>query len=478
MDHQEPMHASILMDDTHRFLPEEKSNKIQFNGLSKEEVMRYAEDPKWVRLRWATFVLFWLVWFGMLVSACLIVYLTPKCAYVPKQPWWEKELVYEVNVGNFKDSDGNGVGDLKGLNSKLDYLKNDLGVRALLLNSDILAKDKVNIIDSKYETNDFKMNDFQKSLKSNDMHLIIDISSEAAGKNEASVSEWLNNADGVRINGVEDAASFSLLNKYLGLVKESEEKTFEKKFFSVYPSTNAGFKASNSSTAFYNIAFEQGFQFEKIRSFCNDTKSGVWPSIKIDFSKSSLPEEHVKIVHGISLLLRGTPFLDYGDEIYLKSQAEKRYMKWDSTHSCGFTTDKTVSLNNDCNNTVAEELSHGAGNTLIRMYKSLNNLRAKNSFLFGEIKLPSSDLKDTGVFVSEADRFEGFIVATNYGASKKSFNFRDLFSEIVELPAKAKVEYFDWYHPRKNSDFDTNKEVSTEAILLYPAEFLVLSYTN
>ncbi len=50
-----------------------------------------------------------------------------------QDPYWYKTgVLYELHVRAFCDSDGNGIGDFKGLESKLDYLK-DLGVTALWL---------------------------------------------------------------------------------------------------------------------------------------------------------------------------------------------------------------------------------------------------------------------------------------------------------------------------------------------------------
>ena len=46
--------------------------------------------------------------------------------------WWEDAVVYEVYPRSFADADGDGVGDLPGLRSRLGYLA-DLGVDAVWL---------------------------------------------------------------------------------------------------------------------------------------------------------------------------------------------------------------------------------------------------------------------------------------------------------------------------------------------------------
>jgi alpha-glucosidase len=46
------------------------------------------------------------------------------------EPWWKHAVFYEIYPRSFKDSDGDGIGDLKGITSKLDYLR-DLGVDAI-----------------------------------------------------------------------------------------------------------------------------------------------------------------------------------------------------------------------------------------------------------------------------------------------------------------------------------------------------------
>ncbi len=65
----------------------------------------------------------------------------PPRALAPAEgPWWADAVVYEVFVRSFADSDADGIGDLRGLTARLDYLNDgdpstsgDLGVTAVWL---------------------------------------------------------------------------------------------------------------------------------------------------------------------------------------------------------------------------------------------------------------------------------------------------------------------------------------------------------
>jgi alpha-glucosidase len=48
------------------------------------------------------------------------------------EPWWKHALIYEIYPRSFQDSNGDGVGDLKGITQRLDYLQT-LGVDAIWL---------------------------------------------------------------------------------------------------------------------------------------------------------------------------------------------------------------------------------------------------------------------------------------------------------------------------------------------------------
>ena len=74
-----------------------------------------------------------LKWIGLLIAVCLFMG-SVGCGYASAAPdlWWQKTIAYEIYVKSFKDSDGDGIGDLRDIISELDYLR-DLGVGVLWL---------------------------------------------------------------------------------------------------------------------------------------------------------------------------------------------------------------------------------------------------------------------------------------------------------------------------------------------------------
>jgi oligo-1,6-glucosidase len=46
--------------------------------------------------------------------------------------WWKEASIYQIYPASFSDSNGDGIGDIPGIVTKLDYL-NDLGVDVVWL---------------------------------------------------------------------------------------------------------------------------------------------------------------------------------------------------------------------------------------------------------------------------------------------------------------------------------------------------------
>ena len=72
-----------------------------------------------------------------------------------QRKWWKEAIVYQIYPRSFKDSDGDGIGDLDGITSKLDYIKS-LGVNAIWLNP---------IYSSPNDDNGYDISDYRNIMK-------------------------------------------------------------------------------------------------------------------------------------------------------------------------------------------------------------------------------------------------------------------------------------------------------------------------
>ena len=98
-----------------------------------------------------------------------------------KQEWWHSSVVYQIYPKSFYDTNGDGIGDLKGIISKLDYLKG-LGIDVIWLTPIYSSPQK----DNGYDISDYyniyepygTMEEFQRLLDEvhkRDLKLIMDI---------------------------------------------------------------------------------------------------------------------------------------------------------------------------------------------------------------------------------------------------------------------------------------------------------------
>jgi len=114
-------------DSTVKFLGDERTSEVsivdkdkrsdeEFVGLTKEELMKYASDPFWRRLRIVLMVLFVVGWVVMLAAAVAIIVVAPKCPPRPDLDWWQKTIVYHVHPQSFLASNRQDFGDINGKN--------------------------------------------------------------------------------------------------------------------------------------------------------------------------------------------------------------------------------------------------------------------------------------------------------------------------------------------------------------------------
>ncbi|WP_455618186.1 glycoside hydrolase family 13 protein [Eisenbergiella sp.] len=69
--------------------------------------------------------------------------------------WWKESVVYQIYPRSFCDSNGDGIGDLKGITGKLDYLK-ELGVDVIWLSP---------VYESPNDDNGYDISDYQAIMK-------------------------------------------------------------------------------------------------------------------------------------------------------------------------------------------------------------------------------------------------------------------------------------------------------------------------
>ncbi len=72
-----------------------------------------------------------------------------------KKTWWKEAVIYQIYPRSFMDSNGDGIGDLKGITSRLDYLKY-LGIDVIWLSP---------VYQSPNDDNGYDISDYQAIME-------------------------------------------------------------------------------------------------------------------------------------------------------------------------------------------------------------------------------------------------------------------------------------------------------------------------
>ncbi|PAB00774.1 glycoside hydrolase family 13 protein [Enterococcus canintestini] len=98
-----------------------------------------------------------------------------------KKQWWHGKVAYQIYPKSFNDTNGDGVGDLRGIIEKLDYLK-DLGIDIVWISPMFTSP----FVDQGYDISDYQgiapifgtmedMDELIAEAKKRDMHILLDL---------------------------------------------------------------------------------------------------------------------------------------------------------------------------------------------------------------------------------------------------------------------------------------------------------------
>nr|XP_046480665.1 neutral and basic amino acid transport protein rBAT isoform X1 [Neodiprion pinetum] len=156
-----------------------KTVKQALTGMGKEELMKFANDPVWIRVRWFMFIAFWLLWAAMLAGAIVIIVGAPKCPGSRKV--WEENPIVRLEPSKIS-------GGLKGLVPILNDLK-DKHIKLICLASIMKSENEATVDFRDVDPKLGNMADFTalvEAAKKNEIEIILEVDPNHTSKKH----EW------------------------------------------------------------------------------------------------------------------------------------------------------------------------------------------------------------------------------------------------------------------------------------------------
>ncbi|XP_026194885.1 4F2 cell-surface antigen heavy chain-like [Anabas testudineus] len=412
-------------------IPEEAED-VKFTGLNKEELLRVAGTPGWVRTRWALLVVFWLGWLGMLVGAVLIILQAPRCRDLPPTNWWNDGPLYQIgNIHAFTDAQ-----NLKGLQQKMESLS-QLKVKGLVVGPIHVAPpdEAMRLRFEEISPEAGNLEQFKGLIQAahrKGISVVLDLTPNYQGSNgpwfsnisvtnvaerlKSALVFWLNEGvDGVQLSGVERVSSVvpSLWSDIRAIVQNGTdsgpnervligitERSVAEDVSSLLTSTGVDLLISRVLRSGDMGSMEHARVVQLLYSSHDQTKLAWSLGGRAEGHLASLVGPALVKMHQLLLLtLPGTPVFNYGDEIGLMDESTKfPKMLWDSEE--------------ELNGTLQEERSERL--SCRSFFRSMSELRGKErSLLFGDFVLlynSSSSLAYLRVW----DQSERYLAAFNW----------------------------------------------------------------
>ncbi|KAJ8266179.1 hypothetical protein GJAV_G00126860 [Gymnothorax javanicus] len=461
-------------------IPEE--DEIKFTGLSKEELLKVAGTPGWVRTRWALLVLFWLGWAGMLAGAIAIIIQAPRCKPLPDMNWWNEGPLYQIGDVSAFSKEKN----LKGVTEKMDSLA-ELKVKGLVLGpihvADADQPGSLNFLEVKSDAG--SLEEFRTLIKAahkKHIAVVLDLTpnykgsqpwfangsvTDVAEKLKLALVFWLKEGvDGVQLRGVERLLSVTpgQWADIRAIVQNStSDKDKRKGLFGVTERTSAQEVSSLLSSLGVDLLIsgvlrpgatgtERAKALELLYAAQNQTS--------LSWSLGDRARGHLASFGGPKMLrlnqmllftLPGTPVFNYGDEIGLEDEPNNKFPKmiWDSPKS-----------EEEANSTEKERAS------LRNFFLKLSELRCKErSLLYGSFQILHNSTSSLA-FLRQWDQSHGYLAAFNWGEEPEV-----LSPAHTSLPPTAKVDV-----STDTEAFPTESSVTLSSLKLGPGQAVLLQY--
>ncbi|XP_014446412.1 4F2 cell-surface antigen heavy chain [Tupaia chinensis] len=443
----------------------EAAAAAKFTGLSKEELLKVAGSPGWVRTRWALLLLFWLGWLGMLAGAVVIIVRAPRCRELPVQRWWHKGALYRI--GDLQAFVGSDEGNLAGLKGHLDYLST-LKVKGLVLGpihknpkDDIAGTNLEEIDPTLGSTEDF--DNLLQSAKKKSIRVILDLTPNYRGQNswflptdvttvatkvKDALGFWLQaGVDGFQVRDVENLKdAFSLLADWQNITSSfSEDRLFIAGTNSPDLQQIMSLLGSTKDLLLTNSYLSTpGFTGEHtkflVTQYLNSTGSHwrSWSLSQAGLLSSFIPAQLLRLYQLLLFTLPGTPIFSYGDEIGLQVAAvsgqpmEAPVMLWDESSFSNVSGFLSV------NRTVKGQSEDP--DSFLSLFRRLSDQRGKErSLLHGDFHALSSE-PALFSYVRHWDQNERFLVVLNFGNVGVSTSLAtSSLPASTSLPASADV---------------------------------------
>lgn len=459
-------------------------DEVTFTGLSKEELMKVAGTPGWVRARWVLLILFWLGWVGMLAGAIVIIVKAPPCKPIPEMSWWNEGPLYQISdLEAFSDG-------LPGVETKLDNM-NQLKVKGLIIGplhqvqSDQPNTLNLKIVEPTKGTEAALKAVLEKAHKKG-ISVILDLTPNYNGasswftpgdaeigdvieKVKAGAEYWLNaGIDGIKVSDVTFPARSADWAKLQAAVQGNRTEGTKKKLLMgvakgiSVPEASQLMNTSGIDMVLSDLPSPQKSAADSLNAIdlLSAQKMQLGWGVGEHLANQAKADGLVRLYQLLLFTAPGTPVFTYGDEIGLMAEGDASpKMVWDVEKEPA-----EGSVNETAEAIRKERLQTRS------WFKSLSDLRGKErSLLHGDFYSLQGSTSVLS-FLRLWDQSERYITVANFGSAPETVSLKLQVAEGVELPEQAKVKL------STDAELKPDDKVDLDKIQLKPGHGVLLQF--